>query len=547
MKPHPIPCLILQQSQPVNQMLETALRKLETNVTLHHAGSWIEFAHALSDTTSLIFCPARIKDQQGNRIMEWVQRRSPDSLVIWVSRERWESLDTRLLGVETCTVLIVNEDDLRQQLDYLVHYAALKNHFRQCKHLLSIAELRCQWLVDYSREPVAYVSKGQHLHANIAYLALFGFNSETEALKTPVIKLIKADEQKIFSPASFNAELSARPSHKILLTFCRPDRETFRAELRFIPSVFRGQRCVQLHLHPLGRINKQRVSKPIPAVVDPWATYVDGSAAIAPVTQMPVSHRTSNPITKPKRGRQQMRLRFQEALNLRSKEHVALRVVEPYLQTRAGKQIPWSMLVRQVQKGALRYKLDSWLLKATLSSIALDVREQKNTAFFLINMGAWVFNQPEQLRELLSRLSRNRSVVERLVLQVKLEDYAKHESVAVPILLALSRTGVKISLDIGQQSDLHFIPLARAARLNFIAMQVTKGTASRSSNEAELLPAHTLEMMRGLDELNIAIMMDGIQDITTLNALCNTPATYLLGSILSRFPHKNNKVHQRKR
>lgn len=541
-------------------MLEVALRQVGSSISLHHVNGWSEFTQHLTEQTALIFCPETLSGQQENRLLELVQQQSPDSLVIQVSTQRWQPLKTRLIGVEACIIVAQNAKALYQQISYLHHYATLKTHFRQCKHLLSIAELRCQWLVDYSREPVAYVANGRHLHANIAYLSLFGFSDEAAALRTPVIDLVKADEQKIFAPANSNAELSARPSSKLLLTFQRPDKGTFRAELRFIPSVFRGRRCVQLHLHPVD-YSESQVKKPSRQVVDPWATPAKSSVVRRSTTQAPVTAAAEplvastatqskqatgtstlsavapaqhkQPKSKPNN---QLLLRFQETLNLRTHTHPALQIVEPNLCTTAGKKIPYIILVRQMNKRNARYRLDYWALNSTLTYIKEQQHSSKQTTQHLISLGGWLFAEPKQLRELLALLARNQGITGQLVLQVNLTDYTHYESVAGPVLSALSRTGVKLGLDIVTQAGLHIVPLAQATGLSLVRMHLD--SAKNKSANNELVTSRVLEMMHALDQIDVAVMVDDISNITLLNQLCTTPATYLQGGILNRFPAK---------
>jgi len=546
-------------------MLEVALRQVGSSIALHHVNGWSEFTQHLSEQTALIFCPETLNGQQENRLLELVQQRSPDSLIIQVSTQRWQPLKTRLIGVEACVITAQNAKILYQQISYLLNYATLKTQFRQCKHLLSIAELRCQWLVDYSREPVAYVANGRHLHANIAYLSLFGFTDEAAALRTPVIDLVKADEQKIFAPANSNAELSARPSSKLLLTFQRPDKEVFRAELRFIPSVFRGRRCVQLHLQPVDHLD-HRAKKPARQVVDPWSTPAKSTVEHAAAMQAPVAVATTAPTPKttatqskqakqPSKARSkqsaaapaqrqalkpknQMLLRFQETLNLRTHTHPALQIVEPSLRTVAGKQVPYMILVRQMEKRGARYRLDYWALSNTLRHIKEQdqTSKHKQAAQYLISLGSWLFAEPKKLRELLALLAQNQSITEQVILQVNLADYTQYESVAGPVLSALSRTGVKLGVNIATQAGLHIVPLAQATGLSLVRMHVA--SAKKESTNGEFITARISEMMHALEQIDIAIMVDDVRNITMLNQLCTTPATYLQGGILNRFPAK---------
>ncbi len=123
---------------------------------------------------------------------------------------------------------------------------AIKQDFRDCKHLLGVAELRCHWLVDYSWEAIAYISQGMHLYANNAYVTLFGFESMAEVRSMPVSHLVDTPERKTFEAMSKAADVGSKPSNRLLTTLRTLDGERMRAEIRFIPAVLKGQA-----LHPV--------------------------------------------------------------------------------------------------------------------------------------------------------------------------------------------------------------------------------------------------------------------------------------------------------
>ncbi len=517
-----ITCTIINRSQATNRVLEAALRHAEVGVSLQYASSWRSFTDQLADAPALIFSPVDFVQDQEKRLLDALQRYSPDSLLVTVAKREWAPLKTRQLSIETCTISSGDPEYLQQQIDYLLNYASLKTAFRHSKHLLSIAELRCQWLVDYSREPVAYVGKGRHLHANNAYLSLFGFHSEVEVVATPVLSLVKEDEHSVFIPLSGDAELSSRPSNWLLMTFLRRDKSPFRAEVRFIPSVFRGQRCVQLHIHALQAVEDAPKQKAVKQK-SPWdqlSPTPSPTSTPEPVVQKPA---VAVPAVR-------MRAHFLEALNLRASGHPSLLLSEPYLQYVSGKCTPYRRLVRDADQGSLRLRLDHWNLRSALLHPLLQRKDSTDCLMF-VQLGSWLFQQHEPVRELIRLLQGVPMVAHRLVLAIPQEHHVRFTAVAGKVLPALRATGVRLALDNVQGLGSQALTVARAMGAELVRLHPDH---VRNIVRLGTVPAALSELIQVFDDAGIIVIVDGVQEITSLNLLCETAATYLQGDILNK-------------
>lgn len=71
-------------------------------------------------------------------------------------------------------------------------------HRRQKQHnevALKESEKRCQLLLDSSVDAIAYVHEGMHIHANPAYVELFGYGDPDDLTGMPLIDMIHRDDQ----------------------------------------------------------------------------------------------------------------------------------------------------------------------------------------------------------------------------------------------------------------------------------------------------------------------------------------------------------------
>ena len=504
MSQHTVACVIVHQNPALSQILEVALRQTGFEIQLTYAKTWAELETSLATAPALVFCPSDLMQQREERLLELIQQRSPDSICVKVAQRHWEPLTTRVLAVELCAISVGDADLLQQQINYLLNYSTLKTRFRQCKHLLSIAELRCQWLVDYAREPVAFVARGKHLHANVAYLSLFGFSSESEALATPLLSLISTDERQVFSTLCANAERSACPSNRLLLTLKRFDKKPFRAEIRFIPSVFRGQRCVQLHVHAL-------VESTPPALANPWDQPVASQA-------------------KQTRASQQLQAHFQETLNLQTHTQPSLLIAEPNLLTASGTSISYRNLLASAKQGG-RFKLDWWTLRNALLHPLLQ-SQHRSEHLILISVGDWIFKQASQFKALVKLLNNNQRLASQLILAIPMEACLTYSVLARQLFPTLKRSGVRLALDQVNTVNATLLAQIKQLKLDFIRLAPELAQAIVGQQTVSQ-PLHHL--IQTFAQANLLVIIDGVRDIDSLNLLCLTSATYLQGDILNKF------------
>lgn len=504
MNQHTVSCVIVHQNPALSQTLEVALRKTGFEINLEYAKGWAELETALTKAPALVFCPSDLMQQREERVLELIQQRSPDSICVKLAQRHWAPLTTRVLAVEFCTISVGDADLLQQQIDYLLNYSTLKIRFRQCKHLLSIAELRCQWLVDYAREAVAFVSRGRHLHANVAYLSLFGFSSESEALATPLLSLISADERRVFSSLCANAERSACPSNRLLLTLKRFDKKAFRAEVRFIPSVFRGQRCVQLHIHALIEPSK-------PSLTNPW--------------DQPISRQVHQAGAGNK-----LHAQFQETLNLQTNTQPTLLVSEPNLISSTGARVAYRRLVSNLEQSG-RFQLDWWSIRSALLHPLLQSRANTDH-LILISVGDWLFKQASQVKALVNLLNSNQRLSSQLVLAIPVEACLSYSVLARQILPALRRSGVRLALD--QVNSVNASLLAQIKQLDLSLVRLAPELAQAMVGQ-QAISQHLHDLIQTFAQAGLAVIIDGVRDINSLNLFCVTSATYLQGEILNKF------------
>ncbi|HPE61713.1 MAG TPA: EAL domain-containing protein [Thiolinea sp.] len=576
MNRQPIHCSIIRPSGSGLSRLEVRLRALDTDIQVHPATSLKELKHQLSDSPALLFYPVSRPGHNQEHLLRLLQQHSPDTILVYVSARRWSVLESRLSGIEVCTISITDEDYLSQQLDFLIKYARLKRRFRQCKHLLSIAELRSQWLVDFSREAVAYVMGGRHLYANLAYLSLFGFERLEELLKTPVPELVRDEDKTVFRSLVTGTENGAHPSGRVRMTLVRRDRKGVRVEVRFIPSVYRGQRCLQLHVHPVPQRSKNQEAD-TRAQRNPWRQPLARRPAAAGPTPTPVARSTVKPVAagtpqttrtlgntavalapasgtvvtpaprparadtrrpspriRPRRARVQdmaLQPRFLETISTIGSRGPGVLLAEPFLLDQAGRRIPYRKLLAGAERNATRFQLDWWNIhKAILEARRLQSRT-RHPYLIVVEIGAWLFSQPARARELLALLNQQGQTLESLALAISHEHFRRFQWIAEKLFPALMQTGVRLAINAIEARDAALGSFVSSGRP--VLARIAPSFAGDIARE-HLLRQPLQELVGWLDAQGVPVLVSGVMDVQSMNLLSAIPVSYLEGEIMTR-------------
>lgn len=139
----------------------------------------------------------------------------------------------------------------RFTLKFLIELTQTKFDFKRCKRLLSVCEKRSQWLVDSSREAIAYISRDIHLYANSAYLKLFQIENLNQLQTVSVKDLILDDEYILFQDYKKKQSRQSNFNQSVVLSMKKYNGVLFRANIYAVSSVFRGQKCYQLWVQGL--------------------------------------------------------------------------------------------------------------------------------------------------------------------------------------------------------------------------------------------------------------------------------------------------------
>lgn len=125
---------------------------------------------------------------------------------------------------------------------------ALREHRELAELRVQYAETaqRCELLLAASRDAIAYVVDGLHVHANELYGELFGYTDLDELASVPLVDLIAEENQQEFKDALKRYRAHPDTQTAIDFTGARADGSEFAGQLVLSTASFEGEPCMQV-------------------------------------------------------------------------------------------------------------------------------------------------------------------------------------------------------------------------------------------------------------------------------------------------------------
>ncbi|MED5430931.1 MAG: PAS domain S-box protein, partial [Pseudomonadota bacterium] len=87
---------------------------------------------------------------------------------------------------------------LALMVDRVIEYVRVRKELQHSEIALHDAEKRLSLLMDQSRDAIAYVLDGMHIHANDNYVEMFGYESPDDLAGVPIMDMVSAaDHDKL--------------------------------------------------------------------------------------------------------------------------------------------------------------------------------------------------------------------------------------------------------------------------------------------------------------------------------------------------------------
>ncbi|MEN8106562.1 MAG: GGDEF domain-containing response regulator [Pseudomonadota bacterium] len=111
---------------------------------------------------------------------------------------------------------------------------------------LQEAESRSYNLMESSRDAIAYIHEGMHIHANHSYLSIFGLGNVDEIGGMPVLNMIEPGNHMTFKKFLRNYTNGDSDTDQLEIRGMGPDGNSFNAAMEFSHSSIDGENCIQV-------------------------------------------------------------------------------------------------------------------------------------------------------------------------------------------------------------------------------------------------------------------------------------------------------------
>ncbi|OOZ35162.1 EAL domain-containing protein [Solemya velesiana gill symbiont] len=225
----------------VNTLRNASLTIHPTNVTDEEG-----LLDVLEQDHDLILCSADNPNVSISSALATCKKALPNAPFIVIYMD--QSPDVLLQAMRDGARDVVSADDpdhLQLVVKREFHDLLVRRELESIRDKLRETEQRCTSLIEHSRDAIAYVHDGMHVHANPVYLEMFGHVDLDEIEGLPILDLVSKDDHKRFK--KFLRSLENKKDSARIEVKCRNSDDTlFDATMEFSPAAIDGEPCTQI-------------------------------------------------------------------------------------------------------------------------------------------------------------------------------------------------------------------------------------------------------------------------------------------------------------
>ncbi|MBQ0754539.1 MAG: EAL domain-containing protein [Gammaproteobacteria bacterium] len=240
--------LIAHDSQDDAEQLMNALRNAGKATRAELALSEDDVLKALkSGTWELILCRPEFGGTNYQAVLSHLHRLGKAVPLMVLVDELDGKVMREILEAGARGVAPVKDRDLMMLLiDRQVEYLRLRKELQHSQLALHQAEKRLSTLMDQSRDAIAYVVDGMHIHANDVYLEMFGYETSDDLAGVPIMDMVSAaDHEKLKKLLRSRAQDESQ-THDLECKGVNLDGKEFDASFVFSASTYDGEACTQI-------------------------------------------------------------------------------------------------------------------------------------------------------------------------------------------------------------------------------------------------------------------------------------------------------------
>ncbi|WP_231483442.1 MULTISPECIES: EAL domain-containing protein [unclassified Alcanivorax] len=165
------------------------------------------------------------------------------------------SADTIKVGMSLGARGVVPNDDrelLSLMVDRVIENLRLRKELQHSEIALHDAEKRLSLLMDQSRDAIAYVLDGMHIHANDNYVEMFGYESADDLAGVPIMDMVSASDHAKLKQLLRSRAQDESQTQELECKGVNTEGGEFDATFTFSASTYDGEACTQIVIRTTG-------------------------------------------------------------------------------------------------------------------------------------------------------------------------------------------------------------------------------------------------------------------------------------------------------
>lgn len=240
--------LIAHDSQDEAEQLINALRNAGKATRAELALSEDDFLRALKGGSwELVLCRPRLADVDYHGLLGHMHRlgRNLPTLVLADTFDAATVRECMTAGARAA-VPANDRELLMLFIDRQIEQLRLRRELQHSQLALHQAEKRLATLLDQSRDAIAYVVDGMHIHANDAYLEMFGYESVDDLAGVPIMDMVSSEDHQALKKLLKSRAQDETQTHDLECKGVDLKGNQFDATFVFSASTFDGEACTQI-------------------------------------------------------------------------------------------------------------------------------------------------------------------------------------------------------------------------------------------------------------------------------------------------------------
>ncbi|GMQ95561.1 MAG: cyclic di-GMP-binding protein FimX [Gammaproteobacteria bacterium] len=255
--------LVIESTSNDVEALLNALRNDGVAVASRHLSGMQQLEGSLAEGQwDLLLCATNVEGVDIVRVVEMASAEGKDIPVVvihdQVADDAHRAVVDALAAGAKDAVQKTDVEHLKLVLRREIESLGARRDVHRWRDALSEREERWRALLEASRDPIAYVHDGMHIHANPTYLDMFGFDSIDELAGLPVLDLVVADDQGRFRDFMRAHMKGESEGSSIEVAGLRSDGNRLDIRMELSPATFQGELCWQLVVRDQSESNEIR-------------------------------------------------------------------------------------------------------------------------------------------------------------------------------------------------------------------------------------------------------------------------------------------------